>query len=633
MTAPAALSRVAWALVTLVAGVLLLAFYAQPIGPTAAASLATLTLLAVISPFPAILILIAITSLPTVTAAVVRLGATDSQRLVEAFALAFVTGWAARRVANPQLAVNGALKWSAAALALGAIASGLVGELTILAEQGHSTLPQLLSAGWRPYAAESVALAAGVQFALGLVVFLAVLDFAAAPERRLSLLRTLVVGAAAAALMNVLRLAESALRTEHPWSAFADLVRLLRFNVHHGDLNAAGSYFALALFATVGLGLGSRPRWLWLSVTPLLAGALWMSGSRTALLATLIASIVAAVPYLPRPRKRPLLAVAALVLAIAGAVLVFIKVFPMERHVSTPALAASVRAKLARTAAAMALAHPVFGVGAGRFHSLSADYAGEPFYSGARGHITHENAHNNVLQIVAELGVPALGLFACIVALPLAAAYRHRDLLTRFVAAAIVAFVITWIGGHPLLVLSVAIPFWIALGALVPAVSFTRDTWRPIRQLGLMLIVFYAVALPFRAYTAAKNAYLEHTSVGFSLWQDDGEYRYRWAGGRATFYVSREAYSIRLPMRGPLDRGEPVDVRVFLDGREATRITLYAGEGWKSVRLPLPPRERSFYRIDLEATEVGNPSRGAVLVSENEGLFRVGRPIISRSPR
>jgi hypothetical protein len=272
----------------------------------------------------------------------------------------------------------------------------------------------------------------------------------------------------------------------------------------------------------------------------------------------------------------------------------------------------SYRITMARAALSLIAAHPVFGIGPGNFYDTSG---------------LSDNAHNNYLQIGADLGLPAVAFFLCIAAVALHASWRQQshDNVAWGLTAGLLAYLVTCLAGHPLLVPGAAYPFWMALGL---AASFdTRYAWTPaMRWAALASILTVAVTIPWQVSAAVSDADLEHSSAGLSQWQQrtDGS-RYRWAGGRAAFYVSPAARSIRIPLRrGPL--APPVlEVRIFLDGAEANRVILRDDEE-TIVRLNLIRRSKTrFARIDLEARVLGAAQPLDVRATDSTGVLMVGR--------
>jgi len=293
--------------------------------------------------------------------------------------------------------------------------------------------------------------------------------------------------------------------------------------------------------------------------------------------------------------------------------------------VAEPALALRIRIGLATGAIAMAADHPVFGVGLGRFYDLSNLYVSVPNY------IVRENAHNNFLQILAELGVPGLVLFLAVLGTAAAAARGIDSAGTSAVLAGVFAFLLTCIGGHPLLVPYAAFPFWIALGVCASGMSIPPPRkW--IRIAGLFLAAAYVVTLPLRVVAAAQDANLEGTAIGLSQWQRDAEGgRYRFAGGRATVFAPASATAVRFRLRPGNQAPASLQVRIFLDGREADRVLLDANDDWRTVRVILAGRTAArFSRIDLQSGLPGQLEPLPEKQSDAGGLLAVGQLQVER---
>jgi O-antigen ligase len=481
--------------------------------------------------------------------------------------------------------------------------------------------------------------AAGL-FAEGLLLMLAVADLCGGdPRRRREIARMLMIGAAAAASLNVIRIVAVAVAREEPWAAFLNYIAALRVNVHFSDLNAAGSYFAMALFVALGLTRGSRG--LAVACAGLIASGLWISGSRTAFAAVLIVAVAWGARALWEGRHRRL-AVAALVLVCATSVLMW-AYYPRDRNVSAP-IAFQIRASLARGAMDMVRSEPLFGVGIGRFYVLSVDYTLRQYIQ------PRENAHNNYLQVLAELGVPGLMLFLALIVLALKEglhAARGSPVVAGLVAG-VGAYLLTCLGGHPLLVDAAAYPFWIAIS--LAATTATDETEKKHSDLekkhigdtghrGSMivivgLVIAIAGSLPFRIARADEQANLEGASAGFSLWQreKDGS-RYRWAGGRSSFFAPAAANAVVIPLRAGPAASSTVEVRIFIDRREADRVVLEPGGEWRRTRLLLLKRSSApFVRIDLEAAVQGVPRPADAKSTDSSGLLMVGRPEFAYPP-
>ena len=219
-----------------------------------------------------------------------------------------------------------------------------------------------------------------------------------------------VCGASVAAGLNLLRLWESAERFGSPAGAFVRLFLTERVNVHYGDLNAAGSYFVMALFVAIGLTI--RAKGLpWLISVLLIGCSVWVAGSRMAVMAGTLAMVLPAGARTWRMRRGSVrgttLAAAALLLALLAAVAAY--AIPERGNQRSAATAAQVRWELARTSVRMTAANPAFGIGIGRFYSRSGEFS-SPELLATFPPAVHENAHNNFLQILAELGIVGFGV-------------------------------------------------------------------------------------------------------------------------------------------------------------------------------------------------------------------------------
>jgi len=428
----------------------------------------------------------------------------------------------------------------------------------------------------------------------GLRLLEGVLLFALAARRGLTAaeLRTVtaaaVLGATAAGAMNLMRLVQAAQRASSFWSSLFELASRLRWNIHYADYNAAGSYFVLALLFACGLAATSR-RWGragWTLSALIIAAALWLTSSRVAFLAAPIALGGALLlPHIAAARARALKLAA---IAAGGAVvLVLIAVaLPQRGSQKSSLLAADVRLGLAETAGRMIATRPVFGIGLGEFYQRSGEFSSQDLIAKFPVAV-HENAHNNFLQVAAELGLTGGLAFTWLIVAALAAVARKaawsRDTFVVFLLAGLGAFVLTCIGGHPLLIAEPAFVFWGALGA---AAGFALPKDHPpalIAWLAAVLVVGIALTLPMRMQAMLQDADLEHAGIGVSVWQTapDGE-RFREAQGHATLFV-QAGRAFRLKVR-PKTTGS-MRLEIKLEGRVADIVTL-APEAWNELFIP-----------------------------------------------
>jgi hypothetical protein len=321
--------------------------------------------------------------------------------------------------------------------------------------------------------------------------------------------------------------------------------------------------------------------------------------------AAVVTWLGAAVVRRRMPAARLLAAAVVVLLAAVGAS----RVFQARQNQRAVGVAMEVRTELARTSARMLATRPLFGVGIGLFQQQSTSFSSARLLEIFPPARIGENAHNNFLQVAAELGV--LGLVAFLWVLwaalgPSAALLRAAppNVPAAGVAAALGAFLLTCLAGHPLLVEEPAYTFWILLGvpmSLAPAVVAPARRDRAVRAAAIVLVALTAASVPLRARRERGSADLEHVALGASGWHqaDDGT-SFRWTGDRSAIFIPADADVVTIPLRpAPGATGE-VEVELRLDGRTADRVRLRTDD-WTRVRLIMPPPGDGprFRRLDL----------------------------------
>lgn len=433
------------------------------------------------------------------------------------------------------------------------------------------------------------ALHAGTLLLEGVLLFAAAARIAAEGAGDQRFLQRVAVATAASAtlagVLNLATLAQYAWRGERFWASLIDLSGRLRWNVRYDDFNAAGSYFAMAAFVAAALAFRARGpgRVAWAVSAITIAVALWLTSSRIAVLAGLIApGAVLLVLELSRGRTRALRAAAVTAAGIMVLVLIAV-LLPQRGNQKSPLLSADVRVGLLQTGGRMIASRPVFGIGLGEFYQRTAEFSTPDllakFPAVARG----ENAHNNFMQVAAELGVAGGLLFLVLVLAALGTIARRVSTLPDILMlAGLGAFVLTWLGGHPLLIPEPGYAFWTLLGAATGSAAATNGTRPRLRWIVPIGLVVIALTLPWRLRATTEDANLEHLGVGVSKWQaaPDGT-RYREASGPATVFVPAGAFALSVyPVTN-----DTVRLELKLDGRVADVVTL-APRQWNTLRLP-----------------------------------------------
>jgi O-antigen ligase len=439
-----------------------------------------------------------------------------------------------------------------------------------------------------------------------------------------------VVGGAAAAALNANRLLEVVLRSESPVGALRWALQTLRFNTQHGELNAAGSYFALvAILCCAQAGFSSARAQVHAGLLCLFGCALWVSGSRVAVGSALLGCAVVVVlrhaavaRTLMGSRVRVAVFALALLATFAGAVFML----SAARH-STIAYGAWTRLELLKSGARMLRDRPLLGVGTSQFYARFPQYASPEllhvFRTQTGTEILHENAHNQFMQLAAELGLAGVASFVLLLVLafrphaPGAAPWRTGLLV------ALAGFLLTCFAGHPLLTPLVAYPFWMvvglaATGALplrVPSVRFLARS----AAVGMLLLAMF---LPVRWRYERRDADLTDVSLGFSRWErDDDGTRFRWAGARSALFVASRTAALRLRLKSP--DASPRNVVILLDDNPAARVVVTPGR-WMETNLFFPQSRKApaFRRLDLEVVGAPPSAARSLMVGRVEEVSR-----------
>jgi hypothetical protein len=453
-----------------------------------------------------------------------------------------------------------------------------------------------------------------------------------AVDRPLHIMRSLVAAAAVAGALAIAQLANAVSAGQ----SFHDLWTTLltgRFSAHVTDANAAGSYYAMTGLVAVGLALHSKERrplrHLWAVIAAVLFAAMWLSGSRAAVVSVAAVLFVAAVAA-ARRRSGPWslwsLATAALIVCVLGAFAIGFDPRAVERRSLLQAI--NERAAFAVTGLQMMAEAPVFGAGIGRYFETSGRFMPQSIY----WFHFHENAHNNFLQIGGELGLAGLIAFVWLIG---ASAGRLRqglracpnDRVAAGAAVGLAAFVVTWMAGHPLLTPEVAVPFWILVGAAIARADQNREsvpaviahatapamtTGRPVRWALGMTMLFLVTTVPLRARREAAQLNLAEQSFGFYDWEGErATGRFRWTTPSAAFFVAPRTSELEVPMCAAWadHRRDATVVTFAIDGHIFHTLETRSGD-WVTLRLrlPAPSRNDRYRRIDVTTTPAWSPA-------------------------
>jgi Tfp pilus assembly protein PilF/O-antigen ligase len=133
-----------------------------------------------------------------------------------------------------------------------------------------------------------------------------------------------------------------------------------------------------------------------------------------------------------------------------------------------------VRLFLDRAAWNLSLKHPVVGVGGGRFTEAFLEEQGRMLQVEPGKAVFTHDAHNDFLQLAAESGWPALGLFAALFLLASVRLWKRPDALSAGWLGGLVAVGLDALVNFPLAVVPVSALFWVGMGsAFAPALQPT----------------------------------------------------------------------------------------------------------------------------------------------------------------
>ena len=183
------------------------------------------------------------------------------------------------------------------------------------------------------------------------------------------LVRMLVIGGVAAASVNLWFCVHEFVETGQPAARFMSFFLNTRWSAHVGDVNAAGSFFLMIMFASLELSLAEKRYRLGWLVAGLFTGlALWMTASRTALVAAVIVGVVC-LGKLAFTRSRSGLRSSMAFGAASVAVMLGSQYLLFRPLSASASVAMDIRWEFLKTTWRMIEAHPLFGVGIG--HTLS----------------------------------------------------------------------------------------------------------------------------------------------------------------------------------------------------------------------------------------------------------------------
>jgi hypothetical protein len=528
-------------------------------------------------------------------------------QVTESFVLAFIVGAIARSILDGRLFMDSRLVRPALSLGVLVAASGLLALFGQYADAGVA-----MTALWRAANSYFVSPASAhiLQPAIHWLEFAALVPLVELSVRRrpawrhITLLVWLGAGAVAGG-QTILQIADITLERN---GGFRDAVNLLlrsRLNPLYADLNAAGSLFAMLAVTAIVLGVMSRHRLAAAIVSPFLAVGLFGTQSRAAFGAVVAVFGFLATRAVFRSGRR--VAAVALAFVLIGGAAGALSV-RRPSHVGIDA-AVNSRVELSKIALKIASQAPVFGVGQGRFVWASRDYIEPGFVATFPGAALGENAHNNFLQVLAELG--CMGLIAFVWLLwsamrPTAVDPPARAARTALVAG-LAAFFLSALFGHPLLIYPIAAATFVTIGfaaGTLPAREITSA--RGLRQWAeWLLVAVVLISMPWRISAALAPDTPEVVGAGPVQPALEGV-PYRAAETLSRWRVRQRSRTVVALMRWDHTGATDCRVRIRVRNRPADEVSLRS-DSWIPVRFSIPPGGRPSEPPVVEF-EVSNPT-------------------------
>jgi hypothetical protein len=423
----------------------------------------------------------------------------------------------------------------------------------------------------------------------------------------------IVAGAAGTAMLTIWHVTAELIETGQARARFMEFFAVQRWTVHVSDVNAAGSFFAMGMFIAMGMAFRrTRYQFVWIATACLFAGTTWMTHSRTALVAVLLMFACLATTMTIGRIIGVGKTIAMTAVTLIGITVALWQYLGPGYFGGGAQTAIRVRWLFLGTTWRMLMAEPVFGIGIGQYFLWSREFAVPEMFK----YYQRENAHNNFAQIAGELGIAGLISFLVVLVIALwrTSAERSRHIIVMPVLLGLAAFILTWLGGHPLLVADVAYPFWITLGVVAALVASDSkaNPWVAIIGIAAALLL---VSIPFRV--AAKSAQLDLARVTY------GVSARQLMTSHARFFVPANEFRVEFPLRArSASDNEPVEIDVLVDGSATGTITL-TDRNWQKTPIDLSrDSSRRFHQIDLrirpDALDNVEPGRSSVEVGKWE---------------
>jgi O-antigen ligase len=250
--------------------------------------------------------------------------------------------------------------------------------------------------------------------------------------------------------------------------------------------------------------------------------------------------------------------------------------------------------------------YPIFGCGPGELVN-ALHY--RPYFA-----TQPENAHNNFLQILAETGT--VGFLFFFVILVQGARLAIRKLRSADIGdfpllfglfGGWIAFLLTCLTGHPLLLLKLQLLFWIFLGIL----STHKKESDLFRNRFIFIVLTAAILLlgAFQIRSVLHSRSISNYEYGYHIWEKDEQGNlFRWTQDAAIseLEVRGEVLTLYLRQLNPEFLKKPSYVKLFLNDKLLDTLH-FSDSNWREVKYFIPPFVNGSYatlRIEPESSFV-----------------------------
>ncbi len=275
---------------------------------------------------------------------------------------------------------------------------------------------------------------------------------------------------------------------------------------------------------------------------------------------------------------------------------------------------------------------PLTGVGIGNVYRNIQSYKGHTVR-----YCDTENSHNYYLQIAAELGIPVLILFICILlslySSPANVAQRGKQTLKEEITLrpfryGLGAYLLTLFTGHPLLLLNQQFLFWpvvaiISKGRWLQEGSQEKSfpKMNILKKIGLICFFLYVIGFSINVFK--QEPWTIPVTYGFYSEENWSGTSMRWIAGKAEYYLPAERKKLVLKVVAQSfnsQRPKGLTLTVSINNKIVDRVHFFDG-GSKILNYSLSSIDGRDIKINFEVDRVFSPKK--IGISQDSRLLGV----------